>query len=106
MVHTTAAANSVKLAQMQKERSTRLWAGAGGVVLAGLVFFGIPARRRVWRSMLALMLFAAGFGVLSGCGGGGGHKDMGTTSGAYTFTVTGTDAASEKVMTTLNVTVN
>jgi hypothetical protein len=53
--------------------------------------------------MLTLLVFIAGLGVLSGCGG---HKKTGTTAGAYTFTVTGTDAASVKTTATISVTVN
>lgn len=73
------------------------WLGAGGVALACVLLFGIPARRRAWKSLLGVLVFMAALGVLSGCGGGGGgtvtQQDPGTTAGAYTVTVTGTDAA-------------
>jgi hypothetical protein len=49
------------------------WYATGGATLACLLLFGIPTRRRSWRTMLgllALLAFLAG-GVLS-CGGGGG----------------------------------
>ncbi len=76
------------------------WLGAGGgAVLAFLVFFGIPARRRSWRSMLCVLVAMVALGVMSSCGGGssasnsggGGTtpKDTGTTAGTYTVTVTG-----------------
>lgn len=73
----------------------RGWTGAGGgVVLAFLVFLGIPARRRSWRSMLGMVLALAALGSLAACGGGGGGgqkiTDPGTAAGTYTFTVTGT----------------
>jgi subtilase family serine protease len=92
------------------------WLGAGsGAVLALLIFFGIPARRRSWRSMLGVLIAFAALGVLSSCGGGnsgggggGGQNDPGTTAGAYTYTVTATPtpSVSPTVTTTFTVTVN
>jgi hypothetical protein len=73
------------------------WLGAGsGAVLAVLIFFGIPARRRSWRSMLGIVIAMIAFGVLSGCGGisggggggGTGPSNPGTVAGTYIFTVT------------------
>ena len=83
----------------------------GGATLAMLLFFGIPARRRAWRTLLSIVavLFIGG---AVGCGGGGGSgsgtKTGGTTPGAYTVTVTGTDAATGKITgtTAVSVTVN
>jgi hypothetical protein len=91
------------------------WAEAGsGAVLALLVFFGIPARRRGWRAMVGALVLLAGLGSLAACGGGsssgngGGGGNPGTTSGSYTFTVTGTgnDTAKTVATTTFTVTVN
>jgi hypothetical protein len=92
------------------------WLSAGsGAVLALLIFFGIPARRRSWRSMLGVLIAFAALGVLSSCGGGnsgggggGGQNDPGTTAGAYTYTVTATPtpSVSPTVTTTFTVTVN
>ena len=90
------------------------WAGAGsGAVLAFLVFMGIPARRRSWRSMLGMLVLMATLGGLAGCGGGttatsGGGGASGTTVGTYTFTVTGVGAptVSPTPTTTFTVTVN
>ena len=65
----------------------------GGALLAMLVFFGIPARRRSWRAMLGMVMLLAALGGLASCGGGGGGGGggtAGTTTGTYTFTVTGT----------------
>lgn len=65
----------------------------GGAFLAFLVFLGIPARRRAWRSMLCALGLIAALGAITACSGGitqpnqGSH---GTTAGSYTFTVTGT----------------
>ncbi|MGD0096379.1 MAG: protease pro-enzyme activation domain-containing protein [Terracidiphilus sp.] len=70
------------------------WAGAGGgAVLALLVFLGIPARRRSWRSMLGIIILMTALGGLSACGGGGGTTTTtvpGTAAGTYSFTITGT----------------
>jgi trimeric autotransporter adhesin len=79
----------------------------GGATLALLFCFGLPARRRAWRTALSVVaiLFVAG---AVGCGGGGGGHtggSGGTTPGNYTTTVTGTDAATGKVTATVAVTV-
>ncbi|HEX3472105.1 MAG TPA: FG-GAP-like repeat-containing protein [Silvibacterium sp.] len=81
---------------------------AGGAALACILFFGIPARRRSWRTMLAMLFFLAfltggllscggggsgGGGAGGGSGGGGGTSNPGTTAGTYTITVTGTAGA-------------
>ena len=93
------------------------WLGAGsGTILAVLIFFGIPARRRKWRSMLGILVAMAVMGALSSCGGGssggggggGGQNDPGTTAGTYTYSVTATPtpSVSSTVTTTFTVTVN
>jgi hypothetical protein len=84
--------------------------GGGGGVLALALFFGIPARRRAWRALfgvLALVVIAGAIGCGGGGGnggGGGGGGNSGTTAGAYTITVTGTDAATGKVTSNVAVT--
>jgi hypothetical protein len=94
----------------------RGWAGAGGgAVLALLMFFGIPARRRSWRSMVGMIVLMVALGSLAGCGGGGssnsgggGNSDPGTAAGTYTFTVTGVGnpSVTPTPTTTFAVTVN
>jgi len=85
------------------------WLGAGsGAALALLLFFGIPARRRSWRSMLGIIVAMAVIGALSSCGGsggggGGGQTIPGTTAGTYTVTVTG---ASGSITQTTPVTIS
>ncbi|MGB6831466.1 MAG: hypothetical protein WBE41_25675, partial [Terracidiphilus sp.] len=84
--------------------------GAGGTVLAFLVFLGIPARRKNWRALLGAIMLLVGLGTLSACGGGGGGttQSNATTPGSYTFTVTGTgsDSATTQESTTFTLTVN
>jgi len=91
------------------------WANfEGGAVLALLVLFGIPARRRSWRAMLGVLALMVALGSLAACGGGGGSSSgggggtPGTTSGVYTFTVTGTGnpAVTPAPTQTFTVTVN
>lgn len=91
------------------------WMGAGGgAVLALLVFFGIPARRRSWRAMLGMVVLLVTLGSLAACGGGGssggggGVNISGTSKGTYTFTVSGVgnDQFQTKATTTFTVTVN
>jgi subtilase family serine protease len=112
-IATTAATASVKMGQLRGRNEPWRWAGAGGAALAGLLLFGIPARRRAWRTWLGILIFAGMLGALSGCGGGGGSSgggggggNPGTTAGAYTFTLTGTDTDNVKQTVTINVTVS
>ena len=77
---------------------------AGGATLACTLFFGIPARRRSWQTMLGMLMLlitlagsvfacGGGGGSTGGGGGGGGMSNPGTTAGTYTVTVTGTSGA-------------
>ena len=92
-VSTTAASSG---ALTRPEVPGRRIAGAASAVLALLVFFGIPARRRGWRAMLGILVLLVGLGALSACSGGGpstgkggtSQSVPGTTAGVYTFTVT------------------
>jgi hypothetical protein len=111
-ISTTAASSDSKKANQQRALRLGQLAGAGGLAVASLLIFGIPARKRNWRSMLGvlvLMMGMAGLGALSGCGGGSTSTittNTGTTAGTYTFTVTGTDAAGTKTTATVTVTVS
>jgi hypothetical protein len=85
--------------------------GAGsGAALALLLFFGIPARRCSWRSMLGILVLMAALGSLAACGGTPTttQSNPGTTAGTYTFTVTGTGnpTVTPAPTTTFTVTVN
>jgi hypothetical protein len=88
------------------------WTGAGGgAVLALLIFMGIPARRRSWRSMLGVLVLMALLGGMVACGGGGGGTkttNPGSAAGTYVYTVTGTGnpAVSPAPATTFTVVIN
>jgi len=85
-----------------------------GSLLACVLMIGIPARRRRWISMLALLLFVGVAGTI-GCGGAGSsHSSQppqqttstttpATTAGNYTFAVKATDSAANVTVST-NVT--
>jgi hypothetical protein len=83
------------------------WYATGGAVLACLVLFAVPGRRRAWRNLAGLLvLLAALAGGMAACGGGGsssggGSGISGTTSGAYTITVYGNGAISGTVNLTV-----
>jgi subtilase family serine protease len=86
-------------------KTNRWSAAAGGAALACVLFFGIPARRRGWRSMLALLVFLVGMAGI-GCGGSSTPAvTIGTTAGTYTFTVTGTDSVTSTTTATSTITV-
>ena len=96
-IGTTAAQGSTcSTAQLTRQRVP--WYTGGGSILASLLLFGIPARRRGWRSTLGmlLLLFAMASGVTA-CGGGttvcNAIAIASTTRGTYTVTVTGTSGA-------------
>lgn len=90
----------------------KFFALGGGIAVAGLLFFGIPARRRSWCTILGVVFFAAIVGLGIGCGGssssgggGGGGGNAGTSPGNYVVTVTGTNGSLSPT-TTVTVTVN
>lgn len=86
------------------------WTEAGtGLVMALLVWVGIPARRRSWRSVLGALVILLAVGSLGGCKGFWDNpNNPGTTSGSYTFTVTGagSPSVSPAPTTTFTLTVN
>jgi hypothetical protein len=115
-VTTTASSTTIEEDLKHKTASKHSgWAGAGGgAILAFLLFLGIPARRRSWRSMLGVLVVMVALGSLAGCGGGSNNNntttvtDPGTTPGTYTFTVqgTGNPSVTPAVQATFTVTVN
>ena len=68
--------------------SNAQWIGAGSAVLAFGLLFGIPARRKGWRSMVSAILLLIAVAGFSACS----SSAKLITAGYYTFTVTGTDS--------------
>lgn len=81
--------------------------GFPGAALATVLLLGIPAKRR---RLACFMMLAIAFSVpIVGCGGSSSHTTppvTGTTAGAYTMTVTGTDAATGKIVESTAISVN
>jgi subtilase family serine protease len=108
---TTTAASAALVYPNLPGKGRGLFGAGGGAVLAFLVFLGIPARRRSWRSMLGILIVMTALGSMAACGGSGGGStnptNPGTTAGTYTFTVTGTgnDPAKTTVSIPFTVTV-
>jgi hypothetical protein len=101
---TTTAGSTASLVQPSRKS---LWGFGGGTVLAVLLMCGIPAQRRRWMSMLALLWIVVA-SVAVGCGGGSGSSTQntsGTTAGNYTFAVTGTDSTNASITTSTTVSV-
>ena len=81
-----------------------IWLGASSI-LALVIFFGIPARRRGWRALsgmgmiivIASGVVACGGGGSGGATGGGVHGNPGTTPGVYIITVKAADAATGQI---------
>ena len=68
--------------------SNAQWIGAGSAALAFGLLFGIPARRKGWRSMLSAILLLIAVAGFSACS----SSTKLITAGYYNFTVTGTDS--------------
>ena len=89
----------------------KTWRTGGEAVLAVLLFFSLPKRRRMYRILFALAIAAVLAGPVA-CGGGSSGSshstDPGTTPGKYTITVSGTgnDTAKTSATTTFTLTVN
>jgi len=103
---TTTASSTSSLAPSSEPNPWRL---GGGAILAAMLMLGIPAKRRRWLSMLALLAVVAVAGVL-GCGGGQSSPppvtNPGTTAGVYTFIVAGADSANSTITTSTIVKIN
>ena len=110
-VYTTAASAAMVYPNLPG-KGRGLFGAGGGAVLAFLVFLGIPARRRSWRSMLGILIVMTALGSMAACGGSssasGSTSNPGTSAGTYTFTVTGTGNPTVTLVlpATFTVTVN
>ncbi|MGA7244546.1 MAG: FG-GAP-like repeat-containing protein, partial [Terracidiphilus sp.] len=106
MVKTTAASTTA----LHKASGRNFWRiGGRDAVFALLLVFGVGWRRRRWTSMVALLSILV-VGAVFGCGGSSpsgstGSGTLETTSGNYTFTVTGTDASNASITAAMTVTV-
>jgi Bacterial Ig-like domain (group 3) len=106
-INSTAATSSVarSVSGRSGERPFGLpvgWRGMAGVSVCGLVLWIFPVRRRSWRALGILMVFAAGFAALSGCGGSSNGSTApppvpATTPGSYTVTITPSSTVGAKV---------
>jgi hypothetical protein len=104
----TIATTALTYASLRPEQSApgdRRWYEGGGAALACVLLLGIPARRRGWKAMLGLLLFAF-VGLSVGCGVKLNKVNTErTTAGTYVFTVTGVDAATGAYSATGTITV-
>jgi hypothetical protein len=57
-------------ASLDRQNRLNLFLTGGGAALACVLLLTLPARRRAWRSLLSLLLFACIIGFAAGCGGG------------------------------------
>jgi len=94
---TTTASSTTQCTSENRMQQGIPWYSGGSAVLACILLFGIPARRRNWLRMLgmSLLLIALAGGAIA-CGGGGGGGQTcnpttiaGTMPGSYTITITG-----------------
>ena len=104
-------------ASLEHRLGGQLFAG-GGSILALVIFFGFPIRRRGWCKLLTLVAVLIITSAMVACGGGGGsggagganggsggQSVSGTTPGSYTFTVKAVDAATRQITASVSVVV-
>ncbi len=100
----TVTVNTTAASSAKNEIKQLLWPSTGGTMLAFLLFFTVPARRRGRLALLGLLVMVAAIGAI-GCGsgtkGGGGGGNSGTTAGSYTVTVTGTSGTTTATVGTI-----
>jgi hypothetical protein len=85
---TTLTVNTSGATASLNQTNKLFWPSASGTALALVFLFGIPARRRNWRTMLGMaLLLIAICGAVTGCGG---TTSSTTPQGLYSITVTGT----------------
>jgi hypothetical protein len=79
-------------------------ASSGTVFLGSLLLFWVPAKRRK-RLMMMVALLVLGGSFAVGCGGSSSTKTTVQGTGNFTYTVTGTDAATGALVSKTIVTV-
>jgi hypothetical protein len=108
MTCATTAASAIVLQPLSRPTGGWPWAGAT-VSLACFLLLLALQRKRQWRLATLVVLLVVGGAVLVSCGssggGGGGQTNPGTTTGAYTFTVTATPSSGTAQTTTVTVNV-
>jgi hypothetical protein len=99
------------MAALTRPKTNRWSMAADGAALACILLFGIPARRRGWRSIIGLLVFVSATAGI-GCSrsvviGPNEPPTPGTSPGVYTFAVVGTDTvtATTTASTVFTVTV-
>ncbi|MFZ0707842.1 MAG: Ig-like domain-containing protein, partial [Candidatus Korobacteraceae bacterium] len=75
------------------------WMGMPAVVLLGSWRFRRASRRRMWQS-LVMMLIVIGLLQIVACGGGFNRSALSTMPGAYTILIQGTDAGNNSLVQT------
>jgi hypothetical protein len=84
---TTLTVNTSGTTSSLNKSNKLFWPSTGGAALALVFLFGIPARRRNWRTMLGMaLLFLAICSAVPGCG----TRSSTTPPGLYSIIVTGT----------------
>jgi subtilase family serine protease len=73
---------------------TGRWYAAGGTAMACLLFFCIPMRRRRWRTLLGMVMFAVFAGLAISCTSGSSASETTTPPSKLTPTVTVTPTSS------------
>jgi hypothetical protein len=101
-VTTTLTASTTGSSSALNKSNKLFWPSAGGATLALVFLFGIPARRRNWRTMLGMaLLLLAICSVVPGCGG---TSSNATPPGLYYIQVTGTSGGTSSTgLVTLKV---
>jgi pseudomonalisin len=93
----TTARNNVRSSGLSAVGSSqdKGWRRSTEAAICGLLICLLPLRRRSWRALAILVVSAAGFNALSGCGGGGSSTNtpVGTTAGSYTVTLSASTPA-------------
>jgi hypothetical protein len=108
-INTTAASTATTYTAALGKQLKRMYTVEHSVAIS-LLFFGLRARRRQWKTLLPPVMFAAIAGAVIGCGGGINNRPTsrttpGTTIGMYTVTVTGTSGTTTAT-TAVSVTVS
>jgi hypothetical protein len=109
-INTTAASPATPYAPAVDKQLKAIYTVESSVAISALLLFGLRARRRQWKSLVPLVVFAGIAGAVAGCGGDMNNRltspvNPGTTIGMYTVTVTGTSGTTTAT-SAVSVTVN